>query len=205
MNPIFLSKAIAPPLVNPHPSFDELLRELQGVLDACSGFAPVVEAAGRAILSCLLSGGKLLTCGNGGSAADALHLAEELVGRYRNERRALPAVCLNADVTALTCIANDYGYEQVFSRQVEGLGRPGDVLVSFTTSGNSPNVLAAMATASRLGLDTIVLSGKDGGKASGKCAFELIVPSRNTARIQEVHTLILHQWLEMIDATDWPS
>ena len=157
------------------------------------------------IINAIQNGGKLLTCGNGGSAADALHLSEELVGRYNKERRGLPAICLNADVTALTCIGNDYGYDYLFSRQVEALGRPNDVLVGFTTSGNSANVLAAFKKAKEYGIVTIMLSGKDGGKAKGTCDYELIIPSNNTARIQEIHTLILHQWLEEIDVTDWST
>jgi len=157
------------------------------------------------IINAIQNGGKLLTCGNGGSAADALHLSEELVGRYNKERRGLPAICLNADVTALTCIGNDYGYDYLFSRQVEALGRPNDVLVGFTTSGNSANVLAAFQKAKEYSIVTIMLSGKDGGKAKGTCDYELIIPSNNTARIQEIHTLILHQWLEEIDVTDWST
>jgi len=157
------------------------------------------------IINAIQNGGKLLTCGNGGSAADALHLSEELVGRYNKERRGLPAICLNADVTALTCIGNDYGYDHLFSRQVEALGRPNDVLVGFTTSGNSANVLAAFQKAKEYSIVTIMLSGKDGGKAKGTCDYELIIPSNNTARIQEIHTLILHQWLEEIDVTDWST
>lgn len=187
------------------PDFRTSLTELRGVLDACAMIAPAVEAVGAAITASLLRGGKLLTCGNGGSAADALHLAEELVGRYSRERRALPALCLNADPTAITCICNDYGYEQVFSRGVEALGKAGDVLVGFTTSGNSTNVLAAFRAAAARGITTVLLAGRDGGKARGLCDHQIIVPSHNTARIQEVHTLILHQWLEIIDATDWPA
>jgi len=188
-----------------HPSFETSLSELRGVLDASITLAPAVEAAGQAIITSILQGGKLLTCGNGGSAADALHLAEELVGRYHIERRALPGLCLNADPTAITCICNDYGYEQVFARGVEALGRRGDVLVGFTTSGNSANVIAAFHAAASLGLTTILLAGRDGGQARGLCHHEIIVPSNNTARIQEVHTFVLHQWLEAIDATCWPE
>jgi D-sedoheptulose 7-phosphate isomerase len=187
------------------PTFETSLTELQGVLDACRPLAPAVEAAGRAIIGSIQTGGKLLTCGNGGSAADALHLAEELVGRYHIERRALPAVCLNADPTAITCICNDYGYTHVFSRGVEALGRRGDILVGFTTSGNSANVIAAIKTAAALGVTTILLAGRDGGQARGLCDHEIIVASHNTARIQEVHTLVLHQWLEAIDGTVWPA
>lgn len=185
------------------PTFTESLEELRSVLTASTVLAPVVTTVGEAILASLRQGGKLLTCGNGGSAADALHLAEELVGRYKIERRALPAICLNSDVTALTCIGNDYGYDAIFARQVEALGRRGDVLVGFTTSGNSANVLAAFAAARARGITTVLLSGKDGGKARTQCDYPIIVPSATTARIQEVHTLVLHQWLEAIDAADW--
>ncbi|MCS6243250.1 MAG: D-sedoheptulose 7-phosphate isomerase [Opitutus sp.] len=185
------------------PAFIESLEELRSVLTASTVLAPVVTTVGEAILASLRQGGKLLTCGNGGSAADALHLAEELVGRYKIERRALPAICLNSDVTALTCIGNDYGYDAIFARQVEALGRRGDVLVGFTTSGNSANVLAAFAAARARGITTVLLSGKDGGKARTQCDYPIIVPSATTARIQEVHTLVLHQWLEAIDAADW--
>ena len=184
-------------------AFRDSLRELSGVLASSVALDYAVERAGDAILASLRRGGKILTCGNGGSAADALHLAEELVGRYKGDRRPFAAVCLNADVTALTCIANDYGYDRIFSRQVEALGRPGDVLVGFSTSGKSPNVLAAFHQARSMGVTTICLSGKDGGSIKGLCDHEIIVPSFTTARIQEVHTLILHQWLETIEETDW--
>jgi D-sedoheptulose 7-phosphate isomerase len=188
-----------------HSTFQSSITELQAVLAASSKIGPAVESSGRAIVAALLAGNKLMTCGNGGSAADSLHLAEELVGRYAIERRALPALCLNADPTAITCICNDYGYEKVFSRGVEALGKPGDVLVGFTTSGNSSNVLAAFEAAAVRGVTTILLAGKTGGRARGTCDHEIIVPSDNTARIQEVHTLVLHQWLEAIDATEWPD
>ena len=179
--------------------FDELIE----VLQRAKALEPATLTAGRAIIDALQAGNQLFACGNGGSAADAMHLTEEFVGRYRGDRRALPAICLNADVAALTCICNDYGYEQVFSRQVEALGRRGDVLVGFTTSGNSANVLAAFAVARERGMRTILVSGKDGGKASGTCDHELIVPSSNTARVQEIHTLFLHTWLEQVEAIDW--
>src|SRR6266850_1319634 len=185
--------------------FRDSLDELSSLLASCRSLEDAVMNAGRAIMACLHREGKVLTCGNGGSAADALHLAEELVGRYKAERRALPAICLNADVTALTCIGNDYGYDSVFSRQVEALGRPGDVLVGFSTSGNSPNVLAAFRKAQEIGLTTIFIGGKDGGLAKGFCNYEIIVPSSTTARIQEVHTVILHHWLEAIDSVDWTN
>lgn len=174
--------------------------DLIAVLEKCRTLEPEIARTGEALLACLKAGGKILTCGNGGSAADAMHLAEELLGLYDRPRRALPAVCLCGDATTLTCIANDHGYEKIFARQIEALGRPGDVLVGFTTSGNSPNVLAAFATARAQGVRTILLGGKGGGQARGRCDFELIVPADSTARIQEVHTLILHTWLGRIDA-----
>jgi D-sedoheptulose 7-phosphate isomerase len=190
--------------VTPAPTFLQSLAELQAALDASRALAAQVEETSRLLIATLQRGGKVLTCGNGGSAADALHLSEELVGRYKAERRSLPAICLNADVTALTCIANDYGYDEIFARQVAGLGAAGDLLVAFSTSGKSPNVLAAFRRARDLGLATVLLGGKDGGPARDACHHALIVPSHTTARIQEIHTLILHQWLEAVEAVAWP-
>jgi len=186
-------------------AFATTLAELRETVVAAEGIARSVELAGGAIINCLRQGGKLLSCGNGGSAADALHLAEELMARYRGNRCALAAVCLNSDVTALTCIANDFGYEATFARQVAALGRPGDVLTGFSTSGNSPNVRAALAEARRLGLVTILLSGRTGGRSCGMADFEIFVPSDNTARIQELHTVVLHHWLEMVECETWAS
>ncbi|MBN9692318.1 MAG: SIS domain-containing protein [Verrucomicrobia bacterium] len=176
------------------------LDELIATAERTKALVPQIEAAGVALKAALDSGSKILTAGNGGSAADALHLSEELVGRFSKERPSLPAISLCADPTALTCIANDYGYERVFSRQVEGLGRPGDVLVVFTTSGNSPNLVLALKIARQRGLITIAVLGKNGGAAKGLADHELIIPSQNTARIQELHTFILHAWLTQIEA-----
>lgn len=147
----------------------------------------------------LKRGCKILVCGNGGSAADAQHFAAELTGRYLKERRALAAIALTTDTSALTAIGNDYGYEQVFSRQVEALGRPGDVLVGISTSGNSPNVLRAVASAKALGMRTIGMLGRDGGTLKDAVDDALIVPSRVTARIQEVHEMVFHFWCEVLD------
>jgi phosphoheptose isomerase len=160
---------------------------------------PAVEAAGNEIRQAIKSGRKLLTAGNGGSAADALHLAEELVGRFDKERDSLPAIALCADPTLITCIGNDYGFDHLFSRQIEGLGRPGDVLVVFSTSGKSPNVLNALHAAKKRQVKTIAVLGKDGGPAKGLADHELIVPSNVTARVQEVHTFILHAWLTLLE------
>jgi D-sedoheptulose 7-phosphate isomerase len=148
----------------------------------------------------LKRGCRILVCGNGGSAADAQHFAAELSGRYVKERRALAGIALSTDTSALTSIGNDYGFDQVFSRQVEAIGRPGDLLVGISTSGNSPNVLRAVESAKELGLQTLGLLGRDGGKLKASCDDALVVPSVVTARIQEVHLMIYHFWCEVIDA-----
>jgi D-sedoheptulose 7-phosphate isomerase len=147
----------------------------------------------------LETGGKVLACGNGGSAADAQHFVGELVGRYCAERRALPALALNADGSVLTCLANDYEYARVFARQVEALGRPGDLLLALSTSGRSPNIVEALRTARVLKLTTVAFLGRDGGAARGLASHEIIVPSQETARIQECHGLMLHLLCEALD------
>ena len=175
------------------------------IADSCAALQSLAaqeatfDQLAAATVHCLRTGHKVLTCGNGGSGADAMHMAEEFIARYRSNRRSLPAVCLNADPTVLTCIANDFGYNAVFARQVEGLGVRGDLLVCFTTSGNSVNCLRALAVAKAQGLVTVALLGKDGGQAKGVADFEIIVGHRDTARIQEAHTLILHALLEVVE------
>jgi len=185
--------------------FSDSLIELQEVLNNCVALTEIVNATAIIIRDALLGGNKLLTCGNGGSAADALHLSEELIGRYKVNRRPLPSLCLNADATAITCICNDYGYEQVFSRPLLALGSAGDVLVGFSTSGNSVNVIEAIKAASQKKITTILLTGRDGGIARSIADHSIIVPSETIARIQEIHTLILHQWLEILDYTNWDN
>ena len=147
----------------------------------------------------LEAGGKVLACGNGGSAADAQHFAGELVGRYRDERRALPGLALNADGPVLTCLANDYEYAHVFARQVEALGRPGDLLLALSTSGRSPNIVEALRVARARHLTAVAFLGRDGGDARGLASLEIIVPSQETARIQECHGLMLHLLCEALD------
>jgi len=147
----------------------------------------------------LKRGCKVLVCGNGGSAADAQHFAAELAGRYVKERRALAGIALTVDTSALTAIGNDYGFDHVFSRQVEALGRPGDILVGISTSGNSPNVILAVEAAKALGMRTLGLLGRDGGKLKDLVDDALVVPSKVTARIQEVHLMTYHFWCEAID------
>ncbi|HTL71010.1 MAG TPA: D-sedoheptulose 7-phosphate isomerase [Candidatus Eisenbacteria bacterium] len=159
----------------------------------------VIEKAARLIGDCLKKGNKLLFFGNGGSASDSQHLAAEFVGRYEKERRALPAIALTTDTSILTAVANDYGYDRVFERQVEALGRPGDVAVGISTSGNSKSVILGIAKARELGLSTIVFSGRSGGELKGKADLELIVPSQKTSRIQETHILVGHILCERTD------
>jgi D-sedoheptulose 7-phosphate isomerase len=147
----------------------------------------------------ILRGGKILLAGNGGSAADAQHIAAEFVGRFVKERRSLPAIALTVDTSALTAIANDYGFESVFARQIEGLGRKEDVFIGISTSGNSPNIVSAVEAAQKNGLTTILFLGRDGGILRGVADAEIIVPSDITAHIQEMHILIGHILCEYID------
>jgi D-sedoheptulose 7-phosphate isomerase len=160
--------------------------------------APALERLGLAMMKCWAERGKVLTCGNGGSCADAIHLAEELSIRFAKDRRGLAAIAL-ADAGAITCAGNDYGYERIFSRQVEALGNPGDILIGFTTSGNSGNVIAAIEAAKKIGMTTCAFIGKTGGKLTGVCDIELLVPAKATHRVQEAHLLLYHTLCEWVD------
>ncbi len=146
------------------------------------------------------AGGRVYTFGNGGSAADAQHLAAELIGRYRRDRRPLPAVALTVDPSVLTCIANDFAFDEVFARQVEALATPADLVIGFTTSGRSPNVVAGLAAGRRNGSTTVLFSAGDGGPAREQADVALLVPSSVTARVQEMHLLLLHLLSEGVDA-----
>lgn len=147
----------------------------------------------------LLTGGKILFCGNGGSAADSQHLAAELTGRFIKDRRPLAAIALSTDCSALTCIGNDYSFDEVFARQVVALGRAGDLLIGISTSGNSDNVIRAVEEAHILGMTTIGLLGRDGGRLFSRCHHSIVVPSAVTARIQECHILIGHTLCGLIE------
>ena len=160
---------------------------------------PALEQAAQMVGDCLTGGGKLLVCGNGGSAADGADFATEFACRFINDRQPFPAINLSACGSLLTAIGNDYGFEQAFARQVRGFGRAGDVLVVLTTSGNSPNVLAALREASERGLQSIALLGREGGQARGLATVDLIVPSPVTARIQEGHKFLLHVLCEIVE------
>jgi phosphoheptose isomerase len=170
-----------------------------------SDHAPAIVAAAELMRDAVLGGKKVLLCGNGGSAADAQHIAAELVGRFVVERKPLPAIALTTDTSALTAIGNDYGYEHVFARQVEALGNPGDVLVAITTSGTSKNVVAAVTTARELGMKIIGLTGVKGAAFVATCDAGVAVPSTNTARIQENHITIGHLLCEVLDEAFAPS
>jgi D-sedoheptulose 7-phosphate isomerase len=162
---------------------------------------PQVRATGDLLVETLARGDRVYTLGNGGSAVDAQHFAEELVGRYKRERRPLPAQSLAVDAAALTCIANDYSFDEVFERQVRGFVRPGDVVIAFTTSGRSANVVRGLAAAREAGATTVLLGGgEDGGPAAAHADHALVVPSSSTARVQEMHVLLLHLLIEQVDA-----
>ena len=161
--------------------------------------AGFIVTVGHRIADALRSGGKVLTFGNGGSAADAQHFAAELVGRYLKDRPAWPAIALTTDTSILTAVANDLGYDAVFRRQVEALGRPGDVAIGISASGRSPNVVAALATAREMKLITIAMTGQGGGKLAGQVDYLIGVPHPATPRIQEVHGLVIHVLCEIVE------
>lgn len=161
--------------------------------------SPKILEVGNLLCQSFEKGGRLLTFGNGGSAADAIHLAEELIGKFLRDRRSLPATALCADGPALTCIANDFGYADVFSRQVHALARPGDVVFGISTSGNSENVLRGLKAAREKSAVTVALLGRDGGKAAGLADHAIIVPGNITSLIQEMHILIVHMLCEIVD------
>jgi D-sedoheptulose 7-phosphate isomerase len=169
---------------------------IQKVIENLSGD---IETACRVMVAVLKDGKKVLIAGNGGSAADAQHIAAELSGRFVKERKALPGIALTVDTSALTAIANDYGYHHVFSRQVEALAQPGDLFIGISTSGNSQGILNAFEAAAKTGCKTLGLSGRDGGKMNDICDLNIVVPSDVTARIQEMHILIGHIMCKAVD------
>lgn len=184
------------PILDLRPVVLEHQRTVEAFFSA--GEDAVVRAA-ELLVGTLQRGGKLLVCGNGGSAADAQHIAAELVGRFLRERAGLPAIALTTDTSALTAIGNDEGFDRVFARQVEALGRAGDLLLAITTSGSSPNVIEAIRAAKARGLTVVGLLGRDGGAARPLCDLALVVASESTARVQEVHILVAHILCEAAD------
>jgi D-sedoheptulose 7-phosphate isomerase len=185
--------------LDPISVFQHAIDEHVAVIRAMSSQGPVLERIAAEMARAILNGNKVLWCGNGGSAADSQHLAAELMGRFRRERRALPSIALTTDTSALTAIGNDYGYEKVFERQVEALCVQGDVLVGISTSGNSRNVCAALQAARSIGAFTAALTGEGGGAMARFADVTLQVPSRDTARIQEGHILCGHMLCDWVE------
>jgi D-sedoheptulose 7-phosphate isomerase len=181
-------------------SFETSLAETVRTFQALTEIRPAIDRAGELMLATLHRGGKLLICGNGGSAAEAAHFATELVGRYAKNRRSLPAIALSSDGSLLSCIGNDYGYEQTFARQIEGLASPGDLVVVLTSSGNSANILAALQAARARGLGSVAFLGRGGGKAKGLATVDLIMPGESGAAAQEAHLFLIHHFCRLIDA-----
>lgn len=180
-------------------TFEASLAETVRTFQALPTIKPAIDRAGDLILSTLRNGGKLLICGNGGSAAEAAHFATELVGRYAKTRRSLPAIALSSDGSLLSCIGNDFGFDDVFARQISGLAKPGDLVVVLTSSGNSGNILAALNEARKLGLQSIAFLGRGGGKAKGLATCDLIIPGSSGAAAQESHLFLIHHLCERID------
>lgn len=181
----------------------EHFRESIALKQASESLIPVIVEAGRALTEALLNDGKILSCGNGGSASDAQHFSGEMLGRFEMERPGLPAIALTTDSAALTAIANDYHYSDIFAKQVRALGQAGDVLLAISTSGNSENVLRAVTTAHERGLRIVALTGRDGGtiaQALQTSDIEIRVPAQRTCRIQEVHILVIHSLCDLVDA-----
>ena len=189
------------PLSRVRDHFAESIATKQTAADA---IAESIVAAGHVMSDALLADGKILSCGNGGSAADAQHFSSELLNRFEMERPGLPAMALTTDASTVTSISNDYSYEEIFSKQVRALGKPGDVLLGISTSGNSENVIRAIDAAHERGMKVVAFSGRDGGRMADMFAegdVEIRVPATRTARIQEVHLLVIHCLCDLIDTT----
>ena len=180
--------------------YQKALRDAVQVYQSLAPLEPALLTAGAWCVEALRAGGKVLACGNGGSGSDAQHFIAELMGRYLADRPALAAVALSADTSILTAIGNDYAYDQIFSRQVRGLGKAGDVLVVFTSSGNSPNILRALEAARQLQMRSVGFLGRGGGKAKDMVDCALLVPDAVTARVQEAHHFLLHALMDTIEA-----
>ncbi len=184
-------------------TINEVFDEHQEVLQKTKELTTVLAKISTICTEAISGGHKILICGNGGSAADAQHIAAEFVGRFLKERKSLPAIALTTDSSILTSVANDYSYDVVFARQVEGLGQSGDVLIGISTSGNSKNVNLALEAAREKGIKTIGFTGRDGGKMRSLCDEILIIPSNVTARIQEMHIMCGHIICQMVDEEQW--
>lgn len=175
---------------------------IQTMMQATDALAENISFAGAEIVQCLLNNAKILCCGNGGSAGDAMHFTSEMINRFEAERPSLPAITLSADLNTLTAIANDYSYDEIYAKQIKALGHAGDILMAFSTSGNSRNVIEAIRTAQQRDMRIIALTGKDGGEIGNILShddIEIRVPANRTARIQETHLVIIHSLCDMID------
>ena len=187
---------------------DNFTESIQTQIAASELLAPSIEHAGMILVQCLLGGNKIVACGNGGSAGHSQHFCSQLLNKYETERPSLPAISLNSDIATITSIANDYQYDDVFSKQIRALGNNGDVLLAISTSGNSRNVIKAVESAVSRDMPIIALTGADGGDISGLLGVndvEIRVPSARTSRIQEVHLVVLHSLCEIIDTTLFPQ
>lgn len=194
-------------MTNTHSPIQRALAESRAVLEAFIADSANIETMDRmasALADCFKAGNKVLTCGNGGSACDALHFSEELTGRFKDDRRALPVIPL-LEGANITCIANDYGFESIFSRGVEAYGKPGDILLAISTSGNSANVIKAVEAARSIGMTVHLMLGKDGGKLLGRGDEEVRIQSSDTERIQEVHMVVLHVLIESLERRLFPE
>jgi len=176
-----------------------IIEESSKTQKLCEALAPQIEQAANLIADAFKNNNKILIAGNGGSASQATHIAAEFTGRYKIKRKGMPAISLASDLSAITAISNDYGFDSVFERQVEALGNEGDILITLSTSGNSPNIIKAVEKAKKSGIGVITLLGKDGGKLKNKSDVEIIIPSNNTPRIQEAHLMILHIICELVE------
>jgi D-sedoheptulose 7-phosphate isomerase len=187
--------------MNPHDLLlnkAEILKELLSVVSSKHGIT--FNECAKEITNALRNGNTIFWCGNGGSAAESSHLAVELIGRFKNNRRALPSLSLNADTSAITCIANDFGYDEIFARQLEGLGKKGDVLIVLSSSGKSKNILRALQKSKEKGITSIALLGKKGGQAIALADFAIVIDSDETARIQECHIMVGHIICGLVEA-----
>jgi len=191
------------PVNNVKMSFEEGYKLLCEFISDENNFKGIGDIV-KVIVGAFDSGRKVIICGNGGSMTDAMHFAEELTGRFRSDRKALPAIALS-DPSNITCVANDYGFNEIFSKGVEAFGKKGDVFVGLSTSGNSENVIKALEKAKELKLETVLLLGKDGGKLKGKAGFEIIIPGSTSDRVQELHMFILHVIVEGIERIKFPE
>ena len=181
-------------------SFEATLADTLRTFQSLAEIRTEIDRAGEMILSTLRRGNKLLICGNGGSAAEAAHFATELTGRYAKNRRSLPAIALSSDGSLVTCIGNDYGFDQAFARQIAGLAQTGDLVIAITSSGNSANIIAALTEAKSRGLASIAFLGRGGGQARGLASVDLVIPGDSGPATQEAHLFLIHYFCELIDA-----